>query len=104
MALFLLNEGPFAIFDKIKLLFGVKIIAIPDPNGVVTKEYLEGEGFFSKILTCPYCLSPYVGFLFLIIFLGTGIFTDIGLAEIPKLLLFWTTISGIGLKTYDLLS
>lgn len=92
--LYLLEEdGPFDVFQHIRLLAGFKLEVMSefDIEGNVTEftEYIPGDGFWSKILSCHRCLSPYIAAI--VVLFGL----IIGLIQLsPLLLVVWLGLTG----------
>jgi hypothetical protein len=92
--LYLLEEdGPFDIFLRIRKLAGFKPVEYdelqPDGSTITVAEYEAGDNFWSRVLGCHRCLSPYVAFLVVLL----GLTVDV-LQPTPYLLIIWLGLAG----------
>lgn len=58
----LYNEnGPWDVFDWLRFKAGISIVETLDMHTQeVVKTERKGEGFFAKLLNCPYCISGWI--------------------------------------------
>jgi hypothetical protein len=92
--LYLLEEdGPWSIFHHIRIKAGFKEVSMtvlsPDGKQETSVEYHAGDNFWSRVLDCPRCLSPYVAFLVVLFGLTVGILRPNAL-----LLVVWLGLAG----------
>lgn len=93
--LYLLEEdGPFNIFQRIRILAGFKpeVMSEINENGDIIEviEYVPGDNFWSsQVLSCSRCLSPYIAAI--VVLFGL----IIGLIQLsPLFLVVWLGLTG----------
>ncbi len=99
--LYLLEEdGPFDVFKRIRKLAGFKEEGMsqlgPEGNVIEVNELVPGDGFFSRILGCHRCLTPYVAFLVVVFGLVIG-FLQLELS----ILLVWLSLTGLTVYLFE---
>ena len=101
--LYLLEEdGPFNVFTRIRKLAGFKEEVMSklaaDGSQVEYTVQVSGDNFWSRVLDCHRCLSPYVSFLVVLLGLVIGF-----LQLTPLLFLTWLGLIGSTVFIFELL-
>ena len=88
--LFVEEQGPFNIFEKIREYFGLYIISTDQGVEKVVEEP-NGYNFFGNLLSCFWCTSLYISIIVLIL----------DKFKIGKVILQWLSYSGIAIVIYN---
>lgn len=93
------EDGPFDVFARIRKLAGFQEETMSElgPDGPIEiVEQVPGDGFWSRVLGCHRCLSPYVSFLVVLAGLAVGF-----LSLTPSILLVWLGLTGSTIYLFE---
>lgn len=68
-SLFVSEDGPFFIFENLRTRSGIEYHLVSNRTSVTDQIKIVPDKFFSQLLSCIWCISPYVGASWLIFFL-----------------------------------
>lgn len=57
-----MEEGPWHIFERIHILLGAK-------SDITGQRWTAGQNVLAKLLSCPLCLSVWVGIVLAVVFI-----------------------------------